>query len=242
MSAQVDIEERETLGCGSTPVMRKAIWWIGATAALLAGTLVLVLLPTDAARPSHSADLTPVEASAVENVPPIDATDMRLGPEDAKVTVVEYGDFQCSNCAHYAPTMRELQAEYQDRVLFAYRFVPLDDTNGWIAAQAAYAAGLQGKFWQMYDLLYGRRSSWQDSSVPLDMFTDYAQELGLRTGDFVRDAKADSTVQFVRAQKTAAVNAGISELPTFVINGQAVLYPSYDELAKLLDEAIADGR
>lgn len=220
--------------------MRRAMWWIGATVALLAGTLVLVLAPLDSARTSHSAVLTPVGGGASQNGAAVVATDMRLGPADAKVTVIEYGDFQCSNCAHFAPLMRELQTDYQDRVLFAYRFVPLDKTNGWIAAQAAYAAGLQGKFWQMYDLLFERRSKWQDSTAPLEVFTGYAQELGLQTAAFARDAVADSTVQFVSAENAAALRYGISELPTFVVGGQPILYPTYDQLAKMLDEELAD--
>lgn len=207
---------------------------------LLAGTLVLVLIPMGSAGASHPVDLTPVSGGTSASLSPIGATDMRLGPQDAKVTVIEYGDFQCSNCAHYAPLMRNLMANYQDRVLFAYRFVPLDKTNGWIAAQAAYAAGLQGKFWQMYDLLYARRSKWQDSTAPLELFKGYAKELGLLVDDFARDTMADSTVQFVLAEKTAALDGGVSELPTFVVDGQAILYPSYADLAQMLDKALAN--
>jgi protein-disulfide isomerase len=227
--------------------MRKAKWWIGATAALLVGTLALVFLPMDSARPNPAdthqgaaATDAPAEDAALEHPRAIGAEDIRLGSEDAKVTVIEYGDFQCSNCAKYAPILRELQANYKDRVLFAYRFVPLDDSNGWIAAQAAYAAHLQGKFWQMYDLLYQHRTDWQDSSTPLDLLTDYARTIGLRTAVFVRDVTANSTLQFVTEQKSEARRDGVEELPTFIIDGRPVVSGSYDDLAELLDEALAD--
>ncbi len=210
--------------------MSRATWYVVASIVLVVGTLAIMLLPMETARPAGPTGVMPT----------IDTADIRKGPDDAAVTFVEYGDFQCSSCAGYAPIVTRLHTEYQDRVLFAYRFVPLEATNGPMAAQAAYAAHLQGKFWEMYDLLFEQRSSWQDSTAPLEVFTGYAQTLGLQTQTFVRDATADSTVQFVLEQKTQALSAGITDLPTFLINGQPVFPETYEEFAALLDKAIAD--
>jgi protein-disulfide isomerase len=192
----------------------------------------VMLVPLGAAGPSlPTGDIAPLSES-----------DVGQGPDDAKVTFVEYGDFQCSSCAGHAPIVTQLRANYQDRVLFVYRFVPLEGTNGPVAAQAAFAAYLQGKFWPMYELLYEKRSEWQDSPAPLDIFAGYAQSLGLQTSLFRQDATADSTVQFVLEQRSQAIDDGISELPSFFINGQPVYSDTYEDFAKALDEVLADAR
>jgi protein-disulfide isomerase len=210
----------------------RATWWLGATIALLVGALAVMLLPLGSASPSVPTG----------DIPPIGEADISQGGHDAKVTFIEYGDFQCSTCARYAPIVTELRTNYQDRVLFAYRFVPLLGTNAPIAAQAAFAADLQGKFWPMYELLYEKRSDWQDSSAPLDIFAGYAQSLGLQTSLFMRDATAESTVQSVLEQRSQAVGDGISELPSFFINGRPVYSDTYEGFAEALDEVLADVR
>src|SRR6201988_3368255 len=87
---------------------------------------------------------------------PVSTADHALGASHAPVTVVEYGDFECPNCKQAAPTVKLLLSRFADRVRLVYRHFPLEEVHprAMLAAQAAEAAGAQGRFWQMHDLLF----------------------------------------------------------------------------------------
>lgn len=96
--------------------------------------------------------------------------DWVYGPENAVVTIVEYSDFQCPYCARFASVMAQLKADYPDDIRLVYRHFPLASIHdkALMATQAAEAAGLQGKFWQMHDFLFANSSIW--SQLPVDQF------------------------------------------------------------------------
>lgn len=99
-----------------------------------------------------------------ENAEPIALleTDQVKGKENASVTLIEYADFQCPACASYAPVVEQLEENYGDRVRFVFRHFPLISIhkNAYAASVATEAAGAQGKFWEMHDLLFERQSEW----------------------------------------------------------------------------------
>jgi protein-disulfide isomerase len=145
------------------------------------------------------------------------------GPDEALVTVVEYGDFECPYCGQAEPVVRELLAEYGD-VRYVWRHLPLADVHprAALAAEASEAAASQGKFWPMHDLLLER----QQDLRPPDL-TRYAGELGLDVERF-----RDELLDHIHAPKIAeaiesASLSGVSGTPTFFINGQRH-YGAYD--------------
>ena len=109
------------------------------------------------------------------------------GKLDSKVTLTEYGDYQCSACKSFYPVTKQVKEKYGDRVRFQFRNLPLTSIhpNAFAGARAAEAADLQGKFWEMHDLLYDNQdpsgqTGWVASKDPLsDYFSKYAEQLGL---------------------------------------------------------------
>jgi Na+/H+ antiporter NhaA len=145
------------------------------------------------------------------------------GPENAPVTVVEYGDFQCSYCGQAEAVIRELLADRGD-VRYVWRHLPLSDVHPYaqFATEAAEAAAKQGAFWQMYDLLFAH----QDALRPGDLI-NHAEELGLDVDRFRDDLRGHAGTVQVAADIESADLSGVSGTPTFFINGRRH-YGAYD--------------
>src|SRR5581483_436750 len=120
------------------------------------------------------------------------------GQGQAGVTLVEYGDYQCPFCGQYYPIVKQVEQEFDSQIKFQFRNFPLTSLhqNAFAGARAAEAAGLQGKFWQMHDLLYEQNlanqqnpsaPSWISSSDPTTFFDQFAQQLGLDVNKFKTD-------------------------------------------------------
>jgi Na+/H+ antiporter NhaA len=145
------------------------------------------------------------------------------GPEDAPITVVEYGDFECPYCGQAEPVIRELLAGHGD-VRYVWRHLPLSDVHpqAQLAAQAAEAAAEQGAFWEMHDLLL----SHQDALRPGDLIR-YAGELGLDVVRFRDGLRRNTGAARVAEDVDSADLGGVSGTPTFFINGRRH-YGAYD--------------
>jgi cyclophilin family peptidyl-prolyl cis-trans isomerase/protein-disulfide isomerase len=161
------------------------------------------------------------------SVPPITESDHVHGPADAAVTIIEYADFQCPGCAAMV-TLREYLADaHGDNVRFAYRHFLLDYHQlAQPTAEAVEAAGAQGSFWEMHDLLYNRRDEWLELTEDgIDQqLVAYADELGLDTERFAADMENDTHLEGIMADDEAARAASLPGTPTYVVNG--VIYPS----------------
>ncbi|KKU82568.1 MAG: DSBA oxidoreductase [Parcubacteria group bacterium GW2011_GWA2_47_8] len=147
---------------------------------------------------------------------------VRGGSEAATVTLVEYADYQCPACATYAPIIDGFVTEFGEELRHVYRHLPLipGHKNAITAMQAAEAAGRQGKFWEMSDLLYQRQSVWSTQQNPFKQFKDLAVELNLDAVKFETDFN-DSTIKDKIGTHLARANSlGYSSTPTFVVNGQ----------------------
>jgi Na+/H+ antiporter NhaA len=144
------------------------------------------------------------------------------GPKHAHVTVIEFGDFECPYCGQAEPILRELLADTSIR--FVWRNLPLPDVhpNARLAAEAAEAAGAQGKFWEMHDLLLANQSELQ----PDDLMR-YAAELGLDTDRFETDIVTNAHQNRIEQDIESADVSGANGTPTFFINGQRH-YGAYD--------------
>jgi protein-disulfide isomerase len=140
------------------------------------------------------------------------------------VQFVEFGDFQCPACGAAEPNVEQAMKEFNGKVTFYFRNFPLTTLhqNAMTAAQAAEAAGDQGKYWEMHDKLYQTQKEWETLSDPTDKFTEYAKGLGL-DGDKFKQAVQDEKFKQVIQQDMADGNAlNINATPTFFINGAQV--------------------
>jgi Na+/H+ antiporter NhaA len=148
---------------------------------------------------------------------PVDARhDQVRGPADAAVTLVEYGDFECPYCGQAEPVVRGLLAGFGD-LRYVWRHLPLTDVHphAQMAAEAAEAAGAQGRFWEMHDLLFAH----QDALTGKDLMR-YAGELGLDVDRFRADLRQHAGAARVAEDVDSADLSGVSGTPTFFVNGQ----------------------
>lgn len=167
------------------------------------------------------------------------------GTNQPIVTIIEYSDFQCPACAGYEPLVAQLIENYGDSVQFAYRHYPLRSIhpNAEVASRAAEAAALQGKFWEMHDVLFEKQANWSTLSTrnAEEQFIRYAGDLGLDTDQFKSDLESDTVAQQVRSDEQSALVAGLRGTPTFFIDGEQVPNPrSYEEFAFYVQNLIEE--
>lgn len=147
----------------------------------------------------------------------------QISTSSAKATLVEFADFQCPACATAHPTVKQILKENKGKVNFVYRHFPLPQhKNARISAQAAEAAGIQGKFWEMYDKLYENQSSWSESNSALDIFTDYAKDLELDIDQFKKDIENNELADKIQKDANDGNTLGVNSTPTFFLNNQKV--------------------
>ncbi len=165
-----------------------------------------------------------------------------IGGGKSGVVLIEYGDFACPACYQYYPLVEQVHKKYNDQITFQFRNYPLVEIhqNALIGARAAEAANLQGKFWEMYNLLYTNQPSWRDSNNPSAAFDSYAQQLGLNVNKFRQDIASEQVNNIVQADRAEAKRLGFDGTPTFVLNGKKVEEnpTSLDAFNKLIDAAI----
>lgn len=165
----------------------------------------------------------------------------------ATVTMVEFADFQCEACRAAQPGVKLLIEDYKGKVNFVSRYFPLPGhQHSRLAAQAVEAAGEQGKVWEMQDMLFEKQEEWGGDAKPatkaqvMEYFLGYARTLGLNVDQFkqaVESGKFDAKISRDFADASALKLTGT---PSFFVNGKQVLEaPSYANLKKAVDEALA---
>lgn len=168
----------------------------------------------------------------------VSPTDHSTGSSTAPVTIVEYADFQCPSCQSYAPLLTQLIKEEADKVYFVYRYFPLPQhPNAEPAAYAAEAAGLQGKFWEMHDLLYQKHTEWETLTDAKPIFLTYAQTIGLDAEQFTKDMDSSAVKDRVAKDKADAATNQLTYTPTLFVNGIRVVNPqSYAALKQMVED------
>jgi len=142
-----------------------------------------------------------------------------LGDTNAPVKIVEFADMQCPACRSAQPILKSVLEKHQDQVYFVFRHYPLSThKNARQAAKAVEAASLQGKIWEMVDLLYTKQPEWSEKSNPEDLFAGYAQELGLDVEKFKTDL--DESYDIIDRDFADGNKLTVSSTPTFFINGE----------------------
>lgn len=158
------------------------------------------------------------------------------GPKDAKVTIVEFSDFQCPFCKRGKETMDQLLKMYPNDVKLVFKNLPLDfHPQAKPASKAALAAGKQGKFWEMHDALFENQRELGDA-----LYEKKAKELGLNVEQFKKDMASPAVDKQVEVEKAQAEKLGIRGTPGFFVNGVAVrgAYP-VEHFKKIIDRWLA---
>lgn len=147
-----------------------------------------------------------------------------LGSPNAAVTIEEFADFQCPTCGDVHPRIKEIRAKYGDRVRIIFRHFPLTQIHphAYDAAVAAEAAGMQGKFWDMQNLLFTNQKSWPTDADPRKTFEGYAQKLGLDVQKFSDDMAGIITKNRIDADMQRGRSLSINSTPSIFINGKLI--------------------
>lgn len=164
------------------------------------------------------------------------------GTPSAKVTIVEFGDFQCPACGAVNPIVKKVIADYQDKIYFVFRNFPLPmHPNALVSAEAAYAAGLQGKFWEMESMLYESQLEWSEKSgdEPRKIMRSYAEKLDLDMTKFNESLDSNAGAEKIQKDQNDGYQLGVDSTPTFFINGEKFSGSmSYDQFKKLIDDRL----
>jgi len=166
------------------------------------------------------------------------------GNPRAPVTVEEFADFQCPSCGVYYPELKKIESEFGDnlRVIFRERPLVPPHEHALMAAQAAEAAGLQNRFWEMHDKLYENQKTWSEVNDLVPIFIDYAKQIGLDTDRFMKDlnGEAVATRIFQDGKRVHALN--VNSTPTFYVNGKEAKDDNWkpDGLREMIRQALRE--
>ncbi|MEA1848851.1 thioredoxin domain-containing protein [Chryseobacterium sp. MHB01] len=148
--------------------------------------------------------------------PSVSKTDHAQGNDNADLTIVEYGDYQCPYCGAAYPVLKELMKEFEGQVKFVFRNFPLSEMHPYArpAAIAAEAADLQGKFWEMHDVIYENQQSLNENFL-----FQLAEKIGLNLSQFKEDIQKPELEKKVDSDFESGIISGVNGTPSFFING-----------------------
>lgn len=214
--------------------LRAILVAVGAAVVLLLGGLLFVLA-TRGAAPEATDPAADATASVVRDDSHV------LGEEgDGRVTVVEFLDFECEACGAFYPVVEDLRAEYAGEITYVVRYFPLPGhVNAMNAAVAVEAAAQQGRFEDMYHLLFRTQAEWGEAPAPDPaVFRAYAQELGLDMASYDRAVADPATTERVNRDVEDGRALGITGTPTFFLNGEQVALQRFDDLGDAVRDAV----
>lgn len=205
----------------STPTSSKPrplyVWGGLATVLILVAGVVWYV-----AKPSDSVAGTPSGEMAGLSTP---SEPWGMGNPDAALRIVEFGDYQCGACGYYHPIVKAVMEEFGDRVYFEFRHFPLPSHPfARTAARAAEAAGRQGKFWEMHDLIMTNQAEWA-GGIPTNVFLQYARRLGLNDVQFQQDLRIAEIQDRIEKDFQSGVQLNLRSVPSFFFNGELVQNP-----------------
>ncbi len=164
------------------------------------------------------------------------------GATTGKVTLVEFGDFQCPACGAYEPIVRKVTSDNAATLKVVFKHFPLTQIhqNALLAAKASEAAAIQGKFWEMHDILYDKQTEWSGTLSARDAFVAYAGVIGLDVAKFTQDLNSKAIEDKIVAEYKEGTLLGVQGTPTFFLNGKKIQNPaSPEEFNKIIQEAAA---
>ena len=164
--------------------------------------------------------------------PPVSERDHAQGLAGARLTLVEYGDYQCPYCGAAYPVVKRLQKSFDWELRFIFRNFPLTEAHPYalVAAEAAEAAALQGKFWEMHDLLFERQAQLEPAAL-----LNWARELGLDLEKLGTALRQGEISRRIKEDRRSGITSGVNGTPCFFINGARFDGPaSFDALRDAL--------
>lgn len=183
-----------------------------------------------------SSGKTSLTASAIDN------NENVKGDKDAKITLIEYSDFQCPACGSYHPIIKKINDNLSAQVRFAYRHFPLPQhKNAKLAATVAESAGKQGKFWEMHDLIFQNQSDWSEEKNAVVIFAKYAGDLGLNLEQFKNDLESTEIKDKIENDYKSGVMAGVNSTPSFFLNGKKMEQNqtrNYDDFKNAIEQTL----
>ena len=229
--------------------MNKVTWIIfGAAIVLILGGLVVY---SHASNPSLDVSKIDANSTISANAQNGQIADHVYGKADSKVVLIEYGDFQCPSCGAVHPQIKAATEAYKDKVAFIFRNFPLTTIhpNARAAAAAAEAAGLQGRYWDMHNLLYSSQTSWENQTGDqrTATFVGYAGELGIDEAKFKIDLASTAVNSKISFDQALGKKININATPTFYLDGTQlsaadsgqIVQGSTTVLTGLFDKALA---
>lgn len=221
--------------------MDKRTWIIFGVAvvAILTG---LVLLSRQ-----NTVDVSNVDNSQILTTPTNDSglADHVFGNKDSKVVLIEYGDFQCPGCATFHRNFEPIMDEYKDKIAFVFRNFPITTIhpNARAAAAVAESAGIQGKYWETWNLLYSKQNDWSSTNIEErdKKFEAYAQGLELNIEQFHTDIESSKVSKKINYDQALGKANGVTGTPTLFLNGKILptdKYSSTDTIRSTLDAAL----
>jgi len=156
------------------------------------------------------------------------------GPESAKITLEEFADFECPACGQFYPILKSIEGEYGNQVRVIFREFPLiQHPHARAAGEVAEAAGMQGKFWEMHDLLYENRNVWINASDVQPVFQGYASRLGLDLERFRRDQSSVAVQTRIDQDLARGRSLRLRATPTIFLNGNELPFENMKTLEAL---------
>lgn len=186
----------------------------------------------------NSTAQTPVVELKTDDSPLIRSYSHRMGPDSAKVKLVEFYDPECEACAAFFPHVKAIMNKFPNDVQLIVRYA-LYHSNSVLAAKASEAAAIQGKFWQFQELLFVKQNEWSHNHFPATMhFTKYASELKMDVEKFRRDMNDLNRMAVINTDIEDGKKLGVNATPTFFVNGKTLTNFSPEGLNEAIENEL----
>jgi protein-disulfide isomerase len=220
-----------------------AAWYMKRAAQTTSATANTSSVPSSAPGTSNPSVPPAAPVSAVSGAEPAHFR----GGANAAVTLEEFGDFECPPCGLFYPILRGVEAQYGDRIKVIFREFPLTPphVHALAAARAAEAAGLQGKFFEMHDLLYENQKNWKDVFDVRPIFEEYAHRIGLDVAKWKADQDGEIVARRITLDGSRGHSLGLKGTPTLYLNGTEIPFEEFmkpEGLRAVIDKALSAGR
>lgn len=222
--------------------MTKRAWIIfAAISVLLLGGLVYL-------SSQNKLDVSDVNPDTIQEASEANGNiaDHVYGNADSKVVLIEYGDFQCPGCGSAHPIVKEVAEKYKDDMALVFRNFPISTIhpNARVAAASAEAAGLQDKYWEMFDTIFENQSAWENANTADrgNIFAGYAREIGLDEDQFKLDIASSQVETKINYDLALGRKQNVNSTPTFFLNGEQIdqeTYGTVESLSAAIEAEIA---
>lgn len=207
---------------------------IGLAIVFVIGFIVKAMLAPEDTSTGNSTEISQEDKDALK-------TGASLGNPNSSVVVTEFGDYQCPACSQWHVFIKDsLLPKYQDKILFIFKNFPLPiHKNAKSAAYAVEAAGIQGKFWEMHNLVYENQQEWENESDPSGKFEEYAKRVGLNIDQWKKDKDSGNIKDLVEKDTKLGEKLNLPGTPSFLVNGVLIDTKNEDALIQAIDQALA---